>query len=69
VAYQNEDAIKAQLRALTEASRKAREELDVLLRSGGVTDLTRGMVHAPGKVQPDPPAVTHDRRRKSRKRA
>jgi hypothetical protein len=68
VAYQNEDAIKAQLRALTEASRKAREELDVLVRSGGIKDLTR-MVHAPGKVQPDPPAVSYDRRRKSRKKA
>jgi len=67
VAYQDEESIKAELRELTKATRKVREELDGLVRSGAAKDLTRGLLHVSGKVTLDPPAVTADRPRKRRR--
>ena len=66
MAYQDEDSIRAALRALTAETRKVREELDALVRSGEAKDLTRGLVHVSGRVRLEPPPVSHDRRGKPR---
>jgi hypothetical protein len=66
LAYQDEESIKAELRELTNKTRKLREELDGLVRSGGAKDLTRGLLHVSDKVRLDPPAVSDERRRKPR---
>ena len=41
--FQDEDMIKAQLRALTQQTRKLREELRAMLASGSSADPTRSL--------------------------
>jgi hypothetical protein len=66
VPYQDEDDINSQLRHLTIATRKLRQELNALVRSGESKDLTRGLLHITGKVKLDPPAAADEPREKSR---
>jgi hypothetical protein len=68
VAYQDEEAIKAQLRELTRKTQKLRHELDAMVRGSEAKDLTRGTVTISGKLRLDPPAVSDDRRRPPTKR-
>lgn len=46
--YQDEESIKAELRALTEKTRKLRHELRAMVTSGSSKDLTRGSLHVRG---------------------
>lgn len=68
MAYQDEETIKAQLRALTESTRKVRLELDSLVRSGESKDLTRSLLHVSGKIKLDPPCPHKEGDRPRKKR-
>jgi hypothetical protein len=63
--YQDEESIKADLRALTEKTRKLRHELRAMVTSGPAKDLTRGNLHVQGRLRPGPP-VALERRKKPR---
>jgi hypothetical protein len=68
--YKNEDAIKADLRALAERTRKLRDELRAAL-AGPNTDVTRPLIHvqaSPKRAMPVPPAVAEDRPKRRRKK-
>jgi hypothetical protein len=64
--YQDEESIKARLRELTAESRRLRQDLNAMLRSGGAKDLTRGLTLVSGRIKTEPPAVASDRRRPGR---
>jgi hypothetical protein len=64
--YQDEESIKAELRALTEKTRKLRHELRAMVTSGPAKDLTRRNLHVQGRAGPEPPAVAPERRQKPR---
>jgi hypothetical protein len=64
--YQDEESIKARLRELTAETRRLRQDLDTMLRSGQAKDLTRGLVHVSREPKAESPAVASDRRRKGR---
>ena len=65
MAYQDEESLKAELRSLTEKSRKLRQELRAVVSTAD--DLTRGLARVPssGKGRAEPPVVTaHEKPRK-----
>ncbi len=67
VVYEDEESIKARLRELTAETRRLRQDLNAMLRSGEAKDLTRGLVHVSGKVKTEPPVVVASDRRRSRR--
>lgn len=60
--YQDEESIKAELRALTEKTRKLRHELRAMVTAGPTKDLTRGSLHVQGSGKL--PRVSPERRPK-----
>jgi hypothetical protein len=69
VPYQDEDAIKAELRALAERTRKLRQDLQGLI-TGPQADLTRAHVQAGPKASTDassPVAAERPNRRRKKK--
>jgi hypothetical protein len=68
MAYRDEEALRAELRGLTEKTRKIRQELRDMISNGNSRDLTRGL-GLPSSLKARAaaePAIAHDRRRKPR---
>jgi hypothetical protein len=69
--WHSEDEIKAQLRELTERTRKLRHDLDGMVRPAAEPNPARAFIHRQGwpKNPPKPPAqeVAADRKRKPKK--
>jgi Asp-tRNA(Asn)/Glu-tRNA(Gln) amidotransferase A subunit family amidase len=63
--WQSEDEIKAQLRELTEETRKVREDLDALVRPP-TTSPTRAFIHKQAGPKAAKPAVVNDRRQRKK---
>ena len=68
MAYRDEEALRAELRGLTEKTRKIRQELRDMISNGNSRDLTRGLglpssLKAPADGET---AIAHDRRRQPR---
>jgi hypothetical protein len=67
MAYRDEEALRAELRGLTEKTRKIRQELRDMISNGNSRDLTRGLgLPSSLKARAGEPAIAHDRRRKPR---
>jgi len=68
MAYRDEEALRAELRGLTEKTRKIRQELRDMISNGNGRDLTRGLglPSSLGARAAGESAIAHDRRRKPR---
>jgi hypothetical protein len=64
--FDTEQTLRSELRALTEQTRKLREELKVMVQAPRSSDPTRALSTLPPPKEPRrlPAAVAHDRRRK-----
>jgi hypothetical protein len=64
--WESEEQIKAQLRDLTERTRRLRQELDALVRPAASSP-TRGFIQRQSWPKAQPPEVAGERRRRPRK--
>jgi hypothetical protein len=68
--YKGEQALKEELRELTEQTRRLREELNDMVSAPRSKDLTRALLHtqswAKARRREQIPAVAQDRRRRKR---